>query len=247
MGNEVVKRFEEDRAEATILPEYNEPEWRDKIIGAWNASIEKKKYKSHQNLGQTTLPETSLHMSARRLYIFLSGLVDKLGERKFTVLEVFAGNCKASECLIDCVRPMISKWICTDIADYTRPDLTGVMSFEQLHSVAAVAKHGAEADILVMICPPCAPLPSGGNVSRSTFADYYACYDFIALAQRAAWPKFIVFVGEVGAADGTVGMYRYLLCNDQLSVILRVEINRSVDILGGVCSREMIILEVNRQ
>jgi hypothetical protein len=226
MGNEVVKRFEEDRAEATILPEYNEPEWRDKIIGAWNASIEKKKYKSHQNLGQTTLPETSLHMS---------------------VLEVFAGNCKASECLIDCVRPMISKWICTDIADYTRPDLTGVMSFEQLHSVAAVAKHGAEADILVMICPPCAPLPSGGNVSRSTFADYYACYDFIALAQRAAWPKFIVFVGEVGAADGTVGMYRYLLCNDQLSVILRVEINRSVDILGGVCSREMIILEVNRQ
>lgn len=243
MGNELSSKFTQARTETDVPSEYNNIEIRNKIIASWSPEKERNKHKAYMDAGKTTLPATSVWLAAMKFNAFFSEII----ESKLNVLEVFAGNCQASKVFIEEAKPLIGRWICTDIAKYTIENNKNTFTFDQLHAVAAVDKYGADADILLMICPPYTSYGSETQIGGDSYADYYACYDFIAQARRVSEPKFIVFVGEVGGADGSSGMYKYLLCNKDLDVKLRVEVNQAADIFGGICSRELIILLIKPQ
>jgi len=62
------------------------------------------------------------------------------------------------------------------------------------------------------------PVPSSDG-----YADYFACKDFIDQT-REGEKKYIIFVGELGAGDGTQGMYTYLMNNPFLITKVKQEI-----------------------
>lgn len=125
------------------------------------------------------------------------------------VLEIMAGNCVAS----GIIKPYIDheKWICTDL----------FAPSEELDAIEAVEKYGEWADVLMIISPPPYSQHTNENgtlIFNGGYGDYFACKKFINKAKKE---KFIIILGELGAGDGTEGIYNYLLEHPKLKLITR--------------------------
>lgn len=149
------------------------------------------------------------------------------------VLEIMAGNCVASSI----IKPYINheKWICTDL----------FAPSEKLDAIEAIEKYGEWADTLMIISPP--PYSqhineNGTLIFNGGYGDYFACKKFIANANKE---KIIVILGELGAGDGTEGIYNYLLEHPKLKLITREEYWGTVSAMTGKIIREVFIFKID--
>ena len=53
----------------------------------------------------------------------------------------------------------------------------------------------------------------------------------------------LVFIGELGASDGSDGLYDYLVNGGMWNLMCREMLDCSVDLLGGPCEKELFIFQ----
>lgn len=181
-----------------------------------------------QNDGKPTLTVETLEKAGRALR-------KHFGTRKLSVLEVFAGNCVAGQVVYNYLR--VSSWLYTDIEKYHR----SVDPFNQLDCVDAVRLFGPRADLLLMISPPY-PDEVVGSTLNHGYGDYYACKDFIDQTDSDK-KKHIVFIGELGASDGSPGVYKYLLQHRRLKLSLRHLIYKTENAFGPL-EKELFVFDI---
>jgi hypothetical protein len=109
-----------------------------------------------------------------------------------------------------------------------------------LNSVDAVEKFGANSNVLLMISPP----PSITEEYKCGYGDYYVCYDFILQTKKQKQEKFIIFIGELGESDGSTGMYKYMIENPDLKLLVREVLLLRKYIFGGNCEEELFIFQI---
>jgi hypothetical protein len=144
----------------------------------------------------------------------------QVAPRELRVLEVMAGNGWNSHIIRD-ISPT---------KDYRATDLLrhepNYVSIEIMPSEEAVDKYGEDSDLLIMVSPP-----------PNCYADYYAIRPFEDISN-----KYLLFVGELGAADGGSGMYQYLLGSDtKWTLMYREEADKYKDVYGGDCIKEVFL------
>ena len=126
---------------------------------------------------------------------------------KLKVLEVFSGNGVASMMIYDAIKSLVTSFTSTDILDmkkfYTSPGI----EFGQFSAPEAVERYGAKANVLLMVSP----------IPGNHFQDLYAIIGF--MQQHLGTVFFIVFVGELGASDGSEGIYDYMDKHPEVEII----------------------------
>ena len=108
------------------------------------------------------------------------------------ILEVGSGNGYNTKKIAELNN--IASLKATDIYDYKKRYYE--VSVES--SDDAVKNYIGDIDILLIISPP----PNDG------YMDYYAIKEYELKSQSS--PKYLIFIGELGASDGTTGIYQYL-------------------------------------
>lgn len=170
-------------------------------------------------------------------------------DKTIRVLEVMAGFCTSSKIIYNCLSEsvVIESWKCTDLFNYDI-ELENNIEFEQLNSIDAVDKYGKSSNVLLMVSPP----PGGGNSDKiidvnsskfEVYGDYYACRNYINI-NKEEYDKYIVFVGELGASDGSEGMYNFLIENKNLKLIQRDVVYQSTDVYGGDIIKELFVFQL---
>lgn len=140
-----------------------------------------------------------------------------------TILEVCAGNGLASGILLQGID--YERIIKTDLfpPDPVVQSVAGLSPIEKLASEEAVRKY-RDAKVLLLISPP--PMCT---------ADYLAIREFEG--------DVIIYVGELGASDGSEGMYRYLMDHPIFALTHEFLIYRAIDPFGGNCDKKLYIFQ----
>jgi hypothetical protein len=230
---------------ASLPSNIDDIEVKQQIISNWR--LDEFKHLSY-NISQKTSERSTLGAEilspAGKL---ISKFFSQFATMEFKILEIMCGNGIGTSILYSQMSSLdISKWMMTDLFNWNSKDLSYPFEFEQLNSVEAVGKYGVDSNVLLIISPPPAP-----RADMHGFGDYYACHDFISqtLSQphsvsAISQQKFIIFVGELGASDGSEGMYKYLLEHVNLNLVFRDMISLTKDIFGGNCEKELFIFEI---
>ena len=175
--------------------------------------------------------------------ILLDKTMKKYNITNLVVLEIMAGNGMASAFVRDKMNMnRVREWHRTDILRYAT---NSYMTVETMDSIEAIKNYGARSDLLIMICPPPGHLKFDNfetlGPNNSAYGDYYACRNFINNADRV---KYIVFIGELGASDGSIGMYKYLMFHPKLCCILRKIISMKEYCFGEPCNKEIFMFQI---
>ena len=222
--------------------------FRDRIVRTWiPEKILANSNNAHQETQKTpTQDEENIIKGALNFTIFLSK--NSIIEPK--VLEINSGNCSASKIFKDILNKTFSQitWISTDIIKFSRLDES--IQFEQLNQIDAVEKFGCDSNILLTISPPPCSLRNKQfeELEQSDkaigYGDYFAYHDFIAQT-RSGETKYIVFIGELGAGDGSEGTYLYLIEHPNLTLELRkmLEIRQDMFTDGNV-EKELFVFRI---
>jgi hypothetical protein len=177
--------------------------------------------------GQATMPQDVLERAAYHIANYFS----TIGHSP-KILEPFAGNGVASSYVFSQLRSKFVDIITksTDVMEGCRTVYDVEFGINALDTVEKYVNDGF--DTLMMISPPPGKL----------YGDLFA----VKAWSRVPSAKFLIFVGELGASDGSEGMYDYLLNHSEKSgwrVVKRERIFTGVDILGGPCEKEVFIFE----
>lgn len=153
------------------------------------------------------------------------------------ILEVMAGNCLSSLAIESVISKYISSWTRTDIGDYSKSSV-------QMDTIDAVKTYGDESNLLLLVSPPPGTFGPLDGESVAYYGDYFACKKFIETKKDS--DKYIIFVGELGASDGSEGMYRYLLEHPRLRLSKRkLMLENQKDFMGGPLELELFIFLIN--
>lgn len=224
---------------ATLPSNIDDNSVRQNIISNWRLD----EYKNVSfNISQQTTKSSTL---GKETLLTAGKLISKFflpfEEKELKILEIMCGNGIGTSILYSQMNSLkISKWIMTDLFNWNLKELSHPFEFDELNSVEAVDKYGADSNILLLVSPPPAPCND-----MCGFGDYYACHDFISQTLSQSVQKFIIFIGELGASDGTEGMYKYMLDHQNLNLIFRHIIFSTNDIFGENCEKELFIFEIH--
>ncbi len=221
---------------------------RNYIVNSWNrCDIGQIPHKGHP---EPTMGLQSLETAGDFLIPILDG-------KSLNVLDLMSGYCMGSEQLCCQLRKSctIENWRCTDLIDYDVRSivyLSAPMTFRKLNSVDAVAIYGQTSNVLLLISPPPGSFKKdiselNENVVKfEVYGDYYACYDYIQLHsnQTTDEDKYIIFIGELGASDGSTGMYKYLIEHPQLILIERQMLDCFPDVYSGSVEKELFVFKL---
>ncbi len=126
----------------------------------------------------------------------VTGILKKIFEtfeNPVNILEVGCGNGYKSNIIANIEG--VGSLKATDIHRYKNT----FYEVEIASSEVAVRNYVGCIDILLLISPP----------PNDTFMDYYAIKEYEIRDQSR--PKFLLFLGEMGASDGSTGIYKYLM------------------------------------
>jgi len=224
--------------EDSLPQDIDDPAVMQRIAKSWEKIAESK----HSRPDAFTSEEHQVKIAALLAMVFSSQETNKARKQrtKLKVLEVFSGNGASSRECEASLEKQLSEWKRTD----------AIFGECKMHALEAVTQFGAEANILLMFRPPPASRAFYEAETRAGrekmgdegYGDYYACRAFIAHARsHPELDKWIVFYGELGASDGSVGMYKYLLEHPHLVLQYRQEISVERDPLGEPFRRELFI------
>lgn len=212
-------------------------ETRNKIKNNWSKqNILDNKHNLYQSLFDKPIQNIN--------NIILAGnIIDEYYDNdNLKVLEIMAGNCYASSIIKEKINKKCKSWISTDVITYENRNES--IPFSEDNSISAVDKFGNDANILLLISPlPCNSSIDDKNIG---YGDYYACYDFIEQT-KINESKFIIFIGELGASDGSTGMYDYMINNHKLKLVKREMLEKKNDIMtSGFIEKEIFIFLITK-
>jgi hypothetical protein len=224
-----------------LPPEINLLSYRQMNVDKWTEKniIDIHFNKRLNTADTTTLGKANIIMTANHIKDFFS----KISLRPLRFLEIQSGNCIPSSIIkgiletTTATSPAIElKWLASDLVDYkTR---VKDIPFVKLNTIDAVAMHGSESNILIAVSPQ-------PGIGIGNYSDYYACHDFIEQTKEGE-EKYIVIVGELGAGDGSQGMYKYMLENPELELVKRKMLFKYSDGVGDV-EKELFIFKIIRK
>jgi hypothetical protein len=156
----------------------------------------------------------------------------KISETKLSVLEVMAGNGYGSNLLYDGLSQKLGQieWTATEIQKLKPQGKLPIIS--ECDAVDAVGRYGSKHNTLLMMSPP-------PGSSFANYGDYFAINAWAKLDNS----KFVIIIGELGASDGSEGMYKYMLENPVWICKDRNVIYDAIDMLGGPILKEVFIFE----
>lgn len=185
---------------------------------------------------KSTLKPKTLNKAINFLISYLKNNFDWIGEPK--ILEPFAGNGIATKLFYDKLIHEFSNIIIksTDIQDLSKdfePSRSYMVEYN-LSAVETIEKYGnQDYNILLMVSPP----PSS---TIPNYADYFTIKKWSGIVDA----KLIVFVGELGASDGSEGLYQFMLTdNPDWKLDLRELIYNGKDIFNDALEKEIFIFK----
>lgn len=210
-----------------ISKDFNVPEMRAKCATKWTQeAILDAGFVQSKVDDAPFLPIPALEKAASILLQFFQG-----SKSNPKILEIFAGNCRASQILQNKLK--VKTWIASDVMEFKVQSKN--ITFVQSDAVTVVEKFGVESNVLLLISPP----------PGHHYADYFASVDFIHQTQlKNLSDRFIVFIGELGASDGTEGMYDFYMSHPNLCLVVNKPINNFIDVLGARCHKDVYIFQI---
>lgn len=209
---------------------FNIEEKRNKIISSWSENkILEDENNSIQFEPESTIEKISLVDAGNSINLFF---VDKIS---LNILDIMSGNGIASDYIFEILEPKIGRWISTDVIDFKKPKLNK-KHFYKLNTVDSVEKYGMVSNVLLIISP----------TPGESYADYFACKDFIEQTKYHE-KKYIIFIGELGGGDGSKGMYKYLLKHPKLNLHVEKEISRYTYNYGFTAIKKLYIFEIKNE
>lgn len=221
-----------------ILPSNIDEEYELYKSNWTSKNISNQHVNSYKNL-IATLGNETLNDASCILSKYLISNIEWIKE--INILEPFAGNGVASKIFYENINYYIDKtnkkinfkMKSTDIQDLTEFINQNTCTVEfNLNSVETIEKYGNEYNILLMISPP-------PNSDYKGYGDYFAIKKWTELKDK----KLIVFIGELGASDGSIGMYNYMLNNNNWIIDERKMIKKGIDRFGGPIEKEIFIFK----
>lgn len=218
----------------TLPDDIDDSEVRNELMRSLNSDvIMNYKLNTKQKDMASMLPDDVLISAGK----FMVEYFETKTPESLKLLEIMAGNRVASDILYSQLK--LPVWITTDICSFeSKSDLP----FHQLDAVTAVSKFGADSNILLLVCPLPASA-SNHNEQCWAYADYYACHDFINQKSDIC-DRYIVFIGELGASDGSEGMYSYLNEHEKLLLDSRELLVSGIDMFGAPIEKELFIYKL---
>jgi len=198
----------------------DDPIIRSNTINFWNHD----NYKNLKNIKGQFKNEPTLSTSTATVAInIMFSALNKHNISNKTILEIGSGNGVATKLMHNKLKGLSINLIATDFFDFHSTSY----EIDVLNSIDAVAKYGNISDILLLL----SPIPCSENINEEFncyvgYYDYYAIRDYIEISTKN---NYIIFIGELGASDGSTGLYRYLIDHDRLDLLERVMITHDVD------------------
>jgi hypothetical protein len=202
----------------------------DECVRTW-MSEEQKMDKLNQCVeNKSTLGSQTIEKAGK----FAGEYFNSLPSHSVNILDIFSGNGVASKIFMDSFMNHCGKIdttiICTDLNDFSLQVNTNACAVHySTNSVDAIDLYGPNANILMMISPP----PTKAN----HYADYFAIHKWTKLSNS----QYIIFVGELGASDGSEGLYKYLLEHPKWKLVLRQMLDLGIDMFGGNVEKELFV------
>lgn len=220
------------------------PETRKRIMSSWTSE---NILSSILNSSQGKKAESTLCLATiTKAGILISDYFSSHQQdtKNIRILEVMAGNCVSSSYVYEKLSEFKCTWVATDMITY--PTRIQSIPFVECNPVEAVSKFGKLSDILLMISPtPCSSSIDEPDKKDLGYADYYASSDFIEQTKPGE-NKHIIIVGELGASDGSEGMYNYLMKHINLELVVREMIYEGKDTFGGNIEKELFIFAIHK-
>ena len=179
--------------------------------------------------GDSTLGITTLSRAGKFIREYFS---DK---SQLSILEIMAGNGRASNVVFNELKDSIEikKWTATEMQ--APEQVSGdIVIITNCDGMEAVSKYGKDHNTLLLISPP----PS---TSEGGYGDYFAIKKWTELSNS----EYIIFVGELGASDGSDGMYKYMMEHPVWKCVDRKMVFSGIDLFGGVIEKELFIFRKN--
>lgn len=227
-----------------------EKSWVPKVVS--EIGVNKSKY------GQSTLSPQTLEIAGEHLAKYLEKYI-LLCNPNVKILEPFAGNGVGSKIIYDKLSEKIPHIVLKstdlqDLSEYTNHNSHPVEF--GINSVETIRKYdGDKYNILMMISPPPSQTqpkvktiqPPSPPVIPLECQDYFSGYgDYFAIREweKSLNSELLVFVGELGASDGSEGLYKYLIKNNPIwELVFRTIIYSGTDIFGGAIEKEIFIFK----
>jgi len=200
------------------------------------------------NEGKSTMERKTVRKAMKKIFLYF-----KTSHICPQILEVGSGNGIASAMLQKRIVKLRGHLIATDIYNYTKTAIPLIVC----DCEEAIQKYGINCNCLLLFSPPPTPLSDIKRYNDSTitqkngfrksgnFMDYFAIKMWTHLCSQMNHqtdsPKYLIFFGELGASDGTSGMFNYLLTHPNWTLQKRSEIYRCLDCFGGICTKELFI------
>jgi len=175
--------------------------------------------------GDSTLGTVTLSRAGKYIREYF---IDK---SPLSILEVMAGNGRASNVVFNELKDSIkiTKWTATELQapEQVSGDISIITNCD---GVEAVSTYGTDHNTLLLISPP----PS---TSEGGYGDYFAIKKWTELSNS----EYIIFVGELGASDGSDGMYKYMMKHPVWTCVDRKMVFSGIDLFGGAIEKEVFI------
>lgn len=201
----------------------------------WTQDIISNSFTSQITKGETFISKSSLDEASEIIMCyFLQYKVNKI-----KILEPYAGNGCASKIIYDKLIINYPDIIIksTDIQDLTEyiDENSHPVEFN-INAYDTIEKYkNDDYNILMMISPP----PYN---QESSYCDYFTIKKWYELESS----QYFIFIGELGASDGSEGLYNYLLhrdSNSKWSLEVRFMLKSGKDIYGGMIEKELFIFK----
>lgn len=181
--------------------------------------------------GKSTLGKDILESAALIIHNYF------LDKSPLFILEIMAGNGCASEIVCNKLETSlnIEKWTATDIQNL--PQSGSILVIPECDSVEAISRYGKTHNTLLMISPP----PSSNKSDINGYGDYFAIKKWTELDNS----QYIIIVGELGASDGSEGMYGFMMTHPVWKCVERKMAYLGTDMFGGNIEKEVFIFERN--
>lgn len=247
--------LQQERENTKIPIEVVNDSMRKKIISNWkNARLLDVNLHQGTSATPTTAPDI-INKFADELKICL----EKHIKDPLNILEIMSGNCTASILVYNILSqlPNLTRWVATDIEDWRNKQIKDIFNFNpqkfnfiQENGVDAIARmmdkthsYGTMPNLLLMISPP--PSDEKQLDQTTSYCDYYSCKDYITASITNKRPNnCIALFGEIGASDGSSGMYNWLTTNPNLKLLTRKILFSKKDIFGGNMNKEIFVYSI---
>lgn len=177
--------------------------------------------------GKCTMGQRVVQKAGDRIWEYLK-------EKNITdikILEPFAGQGIATNIIQKRLNVEIKS---TDILDLSKymDELSYPVEFG-LSGVDTVEKYSQDGyNTLMMVSPP----PESAE-DNPLYGDYFTIREWTNVESA----KWFIFIGEMGASDGSEGLYDYMMNHPIWKVDFRKMLYSCEDVVGGPCEKELFI------